>query len=236
MQSSSSFLRQLSRREEEGVWKKSTSKRWVAGKMRQQAQMEGLNNNMFGYGNGYGNGYGYGNGGSENGLVLRKRVMVVVDESSHSKHAMMWALTHVANKGDLLTLLHIVPSSHKVSERLCDSSSSSSSGSPFLANSLGSLCKACKPEVEVEALVIQGPKLATVLSQVKKLEVSVLVLGQKKNSSLIRCLCGISSSEEFVEQCINSAECLTVGVRKQSKGVSGYLISTRWQKDFWLLA
>jgi len=39
--------------------------------------------------------------------------------------------------------------------------------------------------VEVEALVIQGPKLATVMSQVKKLEVSVLVLGQKKPSPLL---------------------------------------------------
>lgn len=40
-------------------------------------------------------------------------------------------------------------------------------------------------QVEVEALVIQGPRLATVMSQVKKLEVSVLVLGQKKASPLI---------------------------------------------------
>ena len=36
--------------------------------------------------------------------------------------------------------------------------------------------------MEVEALVIQGPKLATVLSQVKKLEASVLVLSQSKPS------------------------------------------------------
>jgi hypothetical protein len=36
--------------------------------------------------------------------------------------------------------------------------------------------------VEVEALVIQGPKLGTVLSQVKKLEASVLVLSQCKPS------------------------------------------------------
>ncbi|URE15313.1 Universal stress protein [Musa troglodytarum] len=89
-------------------------------------------------------------------------------------------------------------------------------------------------KVEVEALVIQGPKLATVLSQVRKLEASVLVLGQGKPSPfscLFRC-----RSEEFVEQCINKAECLTLAVRKQSKGVGGYLISTRWQKDFWLLA
>ncbi|KAL5844082.1 hypothetical protein ACOSQ4_010040 [Xanthoceras sorbifolium] len=169
--------------------------------------------------------YGVENGG----LVMRKRVMVLVDETSHSKHAMMWALTHLTNKGDLLTLLNLIPpnSSH---------SSSSSSFSPYLTNSLGSLCKASKPEVEVEALVIQGPKLATVISQVKKLEVTVLVLGQKKPSSFINCFRGTSSTEEFVDQCIKNAECLTIGVRKQSKGMGGYLISTRWQKNFWLLA
>ncbi|KAL3840003.1 hypothetical protein ACJIZ3_024594 [Penstemon smallii] len=175
--------------------------------------MEGLNN-MY---------------GNENGMfVMKKRVMVVVDQSSHSKHAMMWALTHVTNKGDILTLLHIVSSSCKGSD--------SNSSSPYLATTLGSLCKACKPEVEVEALVIQGPKMATVMSQVKKLEVSVLVLGQKKPSPLLNCLCMRSSSEEFVEQCINTLECLTIGVQKQSKGVSGHLISTRWHKNFWLLA
>ena len=73
---------------------------------------------------------------SNGGMMAKKRVMVVVDETSRSKHAMMWALTHVTNKGDWLTLLHIIPSS-----------SDSSSSSPNLAASLASLCKACKPEV-----------------------------------------------------------------------------------------
>lgn len=153
----------------------------------------------------------------------KKRVMVVVDETSKSKHAMMWALTHVTNNGDWLTLLHII-------------SPDSSSSSPSLARSLASLCKVSKPQVEVEAVLIQGPKVETVLSQVKKLEVSVLVLGQKKPFPMITCLFGRSNTEEFVEKCINKAECLTIGVRKQSKNMGGYLISTRWQKNFWLLA
>ena len=57
-------------------------------------------------------------------------------------------------------------------------------------------------------------------------------------SEFLKQLCSFvrSSSEEFVEQCINQAECLTLAVRKQSKGVGGYLVSTRWQKNFWLLA
>ncbi|XP_039071279.1 uncharacterized protein LOC120218408 [Hibiscus syriacus] len=115
----------------------------------------------------------YGNG-DDDGLVLRKRVMVVVDQSSHSKHAMMWALTHVVNKGDLITLLHVISPIPT-----CSQSSS------FLATSLESLCKACKPQVEVETVAIQGPKLSTVMSQVKKLGVSVLVLGQKRQSPFL---------------------------------------------------
>ncbi|KAI7754770.1 hypothetical protein M8C21_033838 [Ambrosia artemisiifolia] len=175
--------------------------------------------------------------GTTNGLLpeKRKRVMVVVDQSIHSRHAMLWALTHVANQGDMLTLLQI-----QTPNTLNKETTSSSSATPpdnVLVTSLGALCKACKPEVEVEALVIQGgPKLATVVSQVKKLEVSVLVLGQKNSSPILRCLGGMSSTEKFVEQCINTVDCLTIGVRKQSKGIGGYLISTRWHKDFWLLA
>ncbi|PWA56176.1 adenine nucleotide alpha hydrolases-like superfamily protein [Artemisia annua] len=162
----------------------------------------------------------------------RKRVMVVVDESIHSKHAMLWALTHVANKGDMLTLLEIqnTPSSNS------NENEGSSPPANHLVTSLGTLCKACKPEVEVEALVVQGPKLATVVNQVKKLEVSVLVLGQNNSSPFLQCLGMMSSTEKFVEQCINNVECLTIGVRKQSRGIGGYLISTRWRKDFWLLA
>ncbi|KAL6492880.1 hypothetical protein OROGR_032639 [Orobanche gracilis] len=163
-----------------GVQKVSASKRWVGGGGggggvgASLNQMEGLKNIY----------------GGENGniFVMKKRVMVVVDESSHSKHAMMWALTHVANNGDFLTLLHILPSSSSSSS----SSASCKKGSQdisshYLATNLGSLCKACKPQVEVEALVIKGPKMATVMSQVKKLGVSVLVLGQKQPSPFLRC-------------------------------------------------
>lgn len=70
----------------------------------------------------------------------KKRVMVVVDQAVESKHAVMWALTHVANKGDLFTLLHVVSHSNKFSE-------TPSHSSPYLVNSLGYLCKASRPEV-----------------------------------------------------------------------------------------
>lgn len=135
MPRSGSYLRQLSGRE---AWK-STSSRWgghnkyTAGGRSGNSGCEGSLKQMEGL-----NKYGSENGG----LVMRKRVMVVLDQTSHSKHAMMWALTHVANKGDLLTLLHIISASSKGSE-------SASGSSSYLASSLGSLCKACRPEVWV---------------------------------------------------------------------------------------
>nr|KJB29225.1 hypothetical protein B456_005G090000 [Gossypium raimondii] len=252
MASSSSFFRQLSGKQ---GWK-SKSLRWGVNNKNnicggcetslKAHQMEGLDM--------YGNG---GAGSGDDGLVLRKRVMVLVDKSSHSRHAMMWALTHVANKGDLLTLLHVIPPTPNCSH--------SPSSFTYLANSLGSLCKACKPEVEVEALIIQGPKLWTVKSQVKKLGVSVLVVGQRRQSPLLTLwwvfinpcfekytflhltlifhgwVCSLGGSrqnDEFVEQCIKTIDrhCLTIGVRRQSNGLGGYLITTRWLNNFWLLA
>ncbi|KAG6472416.1 uncharacterized protein LOC122030364 [Zingiber officinale] len=172
--------------------------------------------------------------GESAAMVANKRVMVVVDQSGRSKHAMKCALTHLVNKGDLLTLLHVVPPNPRRYLRSSVAGAGAGHDIPTLANSLGALCKACKPEVEVEALVIKGPKLATVLSQVRKLEVSALVLSQGKPSPL--CCLIRSSSEEFVEECISNAECLTLAVRKQSRGVGGYLLNSRWHKNFWLLA
>ncbi|XP_057975084.1 uncharacterized protein LOC131162516 isoform X2 [Malania oleifera] len=140
--SADSFLRQLSGKE---AWK-SSSRRWGGGSSkrfdgcgRSLKQVEGLN--MYGS-------YIDGLSSEENGgggLGMRKRVMVVVDNSSYSKHAMIWALTHVTNKADLLTLLHIIPPSH--SHTASDRAASSSSNPADLASSLGSLCKACKPEM-----------------------------------------------------------------------------------------
>ncbi|CAN6440210.1 unnamed protein product [Victoria cruziana] len=114
-----SFLRQLSHSD---PW--SSSKRWSRKQPPEKtlSQMQGLDLH-------------------ENGMVLRKRVMVVVDSSTRSKHAMMWALTHVANKGDLLTLLQIIPPSASRGPLVTSADRTS-----HIANSLGSLCKACRPE------------------------------------------------------------------------------------------
>jgi hypothetical protein len=85
----------------------------------------------------------------EAAAASRKRVVVVVDQSSGAKHAMMWALTHVANRGDFLTLLHVLPP-HSGSGG--GGRGAGEEDASALANSLGALCKACKPEVRVRVL------------------------------------------------------------------------------------
>ncbi|RDX75061.1 hypothetical protein CR513_45103, partial [Mucuna pruriens] len=267
LSSSASFLRQLSAKE---PWK-STSNRW-SGKQRFISGCEGETsvNQMEGF-NMHGNG--------DSGVMGRKRVMVLVDDTSHSKHAMMWALTHVANKGDSLTLLHIVPP-HKGSE---------SSSSTYLVNYLGSLCRDCKPgmaneknhdkysdasaflstvlpllflpPLKKELLIglwsdiggggsARNPRTKTGHSNEPSKEAGGLCLGTGPKEAIFSFKLGVwvfkaihlcgnsgsSSAEDIVEHCINNAECLTIGVRKRSQGTNGYLISTRWQKNFWLLA
>ena len=44
----------------------------------------------------------------ENGMSLRKRVVVLVDESREARLALLWALSHVVNNFDIVTLLYIV--------------------------------------------------------------------------------------------------------------------------------
>eukprot|EP01018_Ginkgo_biloba_P016659 Gb_33732 [translate_table: standard] len=175
---------------------------------------------------------------SDNGVVnLRKKVIVVVDSSREAKIAMLWALSHVINKFDTLTLLHVIennkpllpgksnckPHRTRPDANGCD-----------LANSLRSLCKARRPEVEIEAVAVEGEKAATIVSQAKKLEASLLILGQRKPSLFQRFF--RSKKDELIDYCIDNAQCLTLAVRKQSSTVGGYLINSRWHKNFWLLA
>eukprot|EP00253_Pinus_taeda_P005465 PITA_05465 len=106
----------------------------------------------------------------------------------------------------------------------------------------------CK-QVEVEVMIVEGfkDKGPTILQQAKKHSVSLLVLGQPKPPLLCK-LRAIwsekrwtirsqdSSSAAAVEYCIQNSECLSVAVRTKSRRMGGYLISTKRQKNFWLLA
>lgn len=85
--------------------------------------------------------------GGEGDTGCRRRVMAVVDGGDPAKQAMMWALTHVANKGDILTLLCVISHSDHSPTSSSSYSSKKEEQSRLLVSSLASLCKACRPEV-----------------------------------------------------------------------------------------
>lgn len=186
--------------------------------------------------------------------TMVRKVMVVVDSTREAKRALLWVLSHALLKHDRLILLHVAPLPPGSPKKGIESPFSSKrhlnpKDSNFL-NSLKSLCIQRRPEVEVEVMIVEGfkDKGPTILQQAKKHSVSLLVLGQPKPPLLckLRAIwsekrCTIRSQDSsaaaaVVEYCIQNSECLSVAVRTKSRRMGGYLISTKRQKNFWLLA
>ncbi|CAM6124562.1 unnamed protein product [Calypogeia fissa] len=180
-----------------------------------------------------------------NGTSRSKRVMVVADHSQESKLALKWALSHVVHQLDVITLLYVQP-------QVTPKQSFTSHGGFFSAkaaeeqrrkteiaaweitNSFKTIVASSRPEVEVDILIVEGEKGPTIVAQSKKLEVSILVLGQRKPSVLWRLM--KKKTESLADFCINNSDCLTLAVRKKNRRLGGYLINSQWQKNFWLLA
>lgn len=99
--------------------------------------------------------------------------------------------------------------------------------------------------MQIETVLVQGKeKGPKILEEARKGGASLLVMGQKKRSVSWRLLMmwvggnrmGSAGGGGVVEYCIQNAECMAIAVRRKSKKLGGYLITTKRQKDFWLLA
>ncbi|CAN4124621.1 unnamed protein product [Withania somnifera] len=176
--------------------------------------------------------------------VIGRKIMILVDSSLEAKNALQWALTHTVQSHDLLLLLYVTKPSSKQDE------DSKKDINPRIFEFLASMkntCKLKRPEVQVEVTVAakEKEKGPTIIEEAKKHDVSLLVLGQKKRSMMWRLImmwaggqmvAGGGSGGGVVEYCIQNASCMAIAVRRKSKKLGGYLITTKRQKDFWLLA
>ncbi|KAM7464435.1 hypothetical protein LguiA_032556 [Lonicera macranthoides] len=179
-------------------------------------------------------------------LVSGRKIMIVVDTSIEAKNAVHWALTHTVQNQDKLILLYVTkPSSKKVTGE--ESSKEMAHKVPQFLSSMMNSCKLKRPEVEIEVAIAQGKeKGPTIVGEAKKQEVALLILGQKKKRSMTtwRLLMmwtappgnQLAARGGVVEYCINNASCMAIAVRRKSRKVGGYLITTKRHKDFWLLA
>uniref|UniRef100_A0A7C9ABD8 UspA domain-containing protein n=1 Tax=Opuntia streptacantha TaxID=393608 RepID=A0A7C9ABD8_OPUST len=180
--------------------------------------------------------------GEEKLKALGRKIMVVVDPSAEAKGALQWVLTHTVQSHDIIILLYVAKLKTKQGD---EETSTKMSPKVFeLLHSMKKTCQARKPEVEVEVKMVEGKeKGPTIVEEAKKQGVSLLVLGQKKQSTTWRLLwmwaggkVTVAGGGGVVEYCIQNAECMALAVRRKSKKVGGYLITTKRHKDFWLLA
>ncbi|XVE91654.1 hypothetical protein REPUB_Repub01dG0028900 [Reevesia pubescens] len=178
--------------------------------------------------------------GEKPGLVIGRKIMIVVDSSIEAKGAIQWALSHTVQCQDTIILLYVTKPSKQVPVTNDESDKNRAPMACEPVSSLKNMCKQKRPEVEVEVAVVQGKeKGPTIVEEAKKQGVSLLVLGQKKKSMtwrLIMMWAGNRVTGGVVEFCIQNASCMAVAVRRKNKKLGGYLITTKRHKDFWLLA
>lgn len=171
------------------------------------------------------------------GFVMGRKIMIVVDSSIEAKGALQWALSHTVQCHDTVILLYVTKPSKQVPVTN-DESNKNTAYEPV--STLKTMCKQKRPEVEVEVAVVEGKeKGPTIVEEAKKQGAALLVLGQKKKSMtwrLIMMWAGNRITGGVVEYCIQNASCMAVAVRRKSKKLGGYLITTKRHKDFWLLA
>ncbi|CAL5189235.1 unnamed protein product [Lathyrus oleraceus] len=177
--------------------------------------------------------------GVKQGSVIGRKIMIVIDSSFEAKGALQWALTHTVQNQDTIVLLHVM----KCSKQATDDEASTKETDPRayeLASSFKNMCNVKMPEVQIEIAVTEGKeKGAKIVEEAKKHGVGLLVLGQKKRSTTWRLLmmwAGNRVTGGVVEYCIQNAHCMAIAVRRKSKKIGGYMITTKRHKDFWLLA
>ncbi|KAL2935525.1 Midasin [Bienertia sinuspersici] len=80
-------------------------------------------------------------------------------------------------------------------------------------------------------------KGAMIVEQAKEKKANLLILGHRKRSKAWRFwMKWTGRKRSVVDYCIQNADCMTIAVRRKSRKLGGYLITTKRHKNFWLLA
>ncbi|PIA57650.1 hypothetical protein AQUCO_00600406v1 [Aquilegia coerulea] len=169
--------------------------------------------------------------------ILGRKIMIVVDSSLEAKCALQWALSHTVQSQDHIVLLHVIKPSKLGEETDVEINPKNFE---FLS-SMKNMCHTKQPEVKIEFALVEGKeKGPTIVEEAKKQGTTLLILGQKKRSMTWWLLMVWAGNKigggGVVEYCIQNANCMTIAVRRKSKKLGGYLITTKRHKDFWLLA
>ncbi|KAJ4955820.1 hypothetical protein NE237_012603 [Protea cynaroides] len=183
--------------------------------------------------------------------------MVVAEPTRESAGALQWALSHSLLEKDELFLLHVeqphtwrntlstlfrgpsppvfAPTNPSLMEGI-------SNGDIDFLDLMKHACEVAQPKVQVkiERVEIDGKdKASTILMKSRMFSIDILVIGQRR--SLSNALLGYKLSGgsarviDTAEYLIENSKCTCVGVQKKGQN-GGYVLNTKKQKNFWLLA
>ncbi|KAL1531673.1 hypothetical protein AAHA92_31787 [Salvia divinorum] len=161
------------------------------------------------------------------------KVMVVVDDSHEARVALEWALYQVIMSNDTIVLLHVARMDENTDREIDPKAYD-------LLQTSKNICQQKRPEVRVVTAVREGEdKGVTIVEEAERERVSLLVLGQRKQSFLgrLRMVLAYKGNEiGFVDYCVQNADCMTISVRKRNRRRGGFWINTKSVKNYWLLA
>ncbi|CAN1242734.1 hypothetical protein LINPERPRIM_LOCUS5439 [Linum perenne] len=189
-----------------------------------------------------------------------RKVMVVVDPSREAAGALQYALSHVVTEKDELILVHVETQNSWKNTLTFSFLRRSGISIPTVNNNevgggmngdgevdfleaMKHLCEAAKPRLKVKVERLQmgaKDKASVILFKSTAMAVDHLIIGQKKSLSSV--LLGYKKpggigpkSLDTAEYLIEYSKCNCVGVQKKGQ-TGGYLLNTKSQKNFWLLA
>ncbi|XP_057824834.1 uncharacterized protein LOC131036857 isoform X1 [Cryptomeria japonica] len=172
------------------------------------------------------------------GVMAVEKMVVVVEEVEASKTALVWALQNVVRSGDVITLLHVSPSSettpgHKKMRNFNMKKSNqrlSRLKGFHLALSFKDLCDRV-PDVKVDIVVTEGEEGPTILSLVKKIGASALILGLHNQSFF----CRVFGRKVTSDYCIENADCRVLAVKHNKTAGKHYFKQDRMASEIQIL-
>ncbi|KAJ9700824.1 hypothetical protein PVL29_006242 [Vitis rotundifolia] len=195
------------------------------------------------------------------GTVPKRKVMVVADPTRESAAALQYAISHAMMEKDELILIQVGnPNSWRSTfstllkrptspAAVAASSTERSRGGGGDWDHLEAMKHACAfalPNVRVHiervAMDGKGEKATIILHYCKLFSVDLLIVGQRR--SLSTTILGsrrnggpsrLAKATDTAEYLIENSKCTCVGVQKKGQN-AGYLLNSKTQRNFWLLA
>ncbi|KAL6006910.1 hypothetical protein ACLOJK_032406 [Asimina triloba] len=114
--------------------------------------------------------------------MVAQQIIAVVEDEEAARSAVRWAARNLFRNGDLITLLHVFPSSRSKNKQ---KQRTRRLNGFQLALSFKELCVGV-PEVKVEIIVTEGDQQAAIASLVRQTGASTLLIGLHEKSFIYR--------------------------------------------------